>query len=132
MSVLIKGMEMPKNCSECRLLQGDSWDGLCHGASKWLDDDDFFSWYQYPEGDIDDSKPVNCPLIEVPTPHGRLIDADAVKKPIAATYYSQDEKDKAPRDDIPWMNGCNTKVKEVCWMIDDAPTVIEAEEANND
>ena len=73
-------------------------------------------------------KTTKCEVASVPTPHGRLIDADAVKKPIAATYYSQDEKDKAPRDDIPWMNGCNTKVKEVCWMIDDAPTVIEAEE----
>lgn len=73
-------------------------------------------------------KTTKCEVAPVPAPHGRLIDADALKEVIAATYYSQDEKDKAPRDDIPWMNGCNTKVIEVCWMIDDAPTVIEAEE----
>ena len=73
-------------------------------------------------------KTTKCEVVPVPTPHGRQIDADALKKRIAATYYSQDEKDKAPMDDIPWLNGCNTKVKEVCGMIDDAPTVIEAEE----
>ena len=73
-------------------------------------------------------KPTKCEVVSVPTPHGRLADVDALKERIAATYYSQDEKDKAPMDDIPWMNGCNTKVKEVCGMIDDAPTVIEAEE----
>lgn len=72
-------------------------------------------------------KTTKCEVASVPTPHGRLADADALKERIAATYYSQDEKDKAPMDDIPWMNGCNTKVKEVCGMIDDAPTVIEAE-----
>lgn len=113
MSVLIKGMEMPKNCSECRLLEGDSWDGLCHGARKWLDDDDFFSWYQYPEGDIDASKPVNCPLIEVPTPHGRLVDADKLE--VHDGWLSEAE-------------GYSTHITFVYSnAIDLAPTVIEAE-----
>lgn len=76
MSILIKGMKMPKECAKCRLLEGDTMDGLCHGAEKWLDDD-YFRWGLYAEGDIDDSKPLNCPLVEIPTPHGRLIDADA-------------------------------------------------------
>ena len=76
MSVLIKGMEMPKNCDVCPMLEGDRMDGLCHAASKWLDDDEHWTWYAYPEGDIDDSKPCNCPLVPVP-PHGRLVDADA-------------------------------------------------------
>ena len=71
-------MEMPTMCSRCPMLGGDRDDGLCHAASRWLDDDEYWRWYQYPEGDIDDSKPVNCPLVPVP-PHGRLIDADALK-----------------------------------------------------
>lgn len=65
MSVLIKGMEMPESCNACRMLEGDRDDGLCHAASRWLDDDEYWLWYQYPEGDVDTSKPSNCPLIEI-------------------------------------------------------------------
>ena len=79
MSILIKGMEMPKRCCECRFSEGDTMDGLCHAANKWFDDE-YFSWFMYNEDDIDDSKPINCPLVEVPTPHGRLIDADAAER----------------------------------------------------
>lgn len=75
MSILIKGMEMPTSCSVCPMLEGDRMDGLCHAASRWLDDDEYWTWYVYPEGDVDDSKPCNCPLVPVP-PHGDLIDAD--------------------------------------------------------
>lgn len=38
MSVLIKGMDMPKTCNECRFIEGDNMDGLCHAANKrWQD-----------------------------------------------------------------------------------------------
>ena len=50
MSVLIKGMKMPKNCEDCRFEDF----GGCMFRVKRSD----------------------CPLVEVPTPHGRLIDAD--------------------------------------------------------
>ena len=118
MSVLIKGMEMPECCGKCWAINvyGDYPICLITGETRGYN-------FRIRERRMD-----KCPLVEVPTPHGRLIDADALKEVIAATYFSQDEKDKAPMDDIPWMNGCNTKVKEVCWMIDDAPTVMEAEE----
>ena len=106
MTILIKGMEMPKSCNACQMLEGYNDDGLCHAASRWLDDDKYWLWYQYPEGDIDDSKPANCPLIEVPTPHGRLIDADALNN----EYY------KSPS----FLN--------LCYAINAAPTIIEAEE----
>ena len=77
MSIYIKGMETPTSCSSCSMLEGDRMDGLCHAASRWLDDEEFWTWYVYPEGDMDDSKPCNCPLIPIPD-HGRLIDADAL------------------------------------------------------
>ena len=48
MSILIKGMEMPTSCSFCQMLEGDRMDGLCHAASKWLDDDEFWTWYVLP------------------------------------------------------------------------------------
>ena len=78
MSVLIKGMKMPTSCARCPMLDGDRLDGLCHAASRWLDDDEYWTWYVYPEGDMDDSKPCNCPLIELPSPHGKLIDVSSL------------------------------------------------------
>lgn len=103
MSVLIKGMEMPTSCARCPMLEGDRFDGMCHAASKWLDDDEFWEWFVYPEGDVDESKPCNCPLVPVP-PHGRLIDEDALMNSLPMEYHS------------------------VVMAINTAPTIIEAEE----
>lgn len=66
MAILIPDMEMPEKCSDCRLCEGETMDGLCHAAQKWFDDE-YFWWYTYQEGDIDESKPGNCPLVEVAT-----------------------------------------------------------------
>jgi len=56
MSVLVKGMEMPIACSQC---------GLTYSACQMgMEVESVFD------------KHPNCPLVEVPTPHGRLIDAD--------------------------------------------------------
>ena len=71
MSVIVKGMKMPQGSCEwvdaeghlhrCKLLNGDDdckmQEGICADAT-W---EDQFS---------------GCPLIELPTPHGRLIDVD--------------------------------------------------------
>ena len=73
--IYIPGMERPKNCSACPMLEGDRMDGLCHAASRWLDDDGYWTWYVYPERDVDYSMPCNCPLVPVPD-HGRLIIKD--------------------------------------------------------
>lgn len=64
MSVLINGMKMPKTCAECRL-----WD-----KCEYMNDfDDWISIYEVVEdGDLVRDK--NCPLSEVPTPHGDLVD----------------------------------------------------------
>ena len=65
MSVLIKGMEMPKNCGECLLAKlsptGESL--ICNYMLSRV------SW---------EERPFDCPLVPVP-PHGRLIDADALE-----------------------------------------------------
>lgn len=66
MSVLIKGMKMPKNCDNCQL-NYDSID--CMVADNALRENgggDFL---------FDHERHPNCPLISVPK-HGRLIDAD--------------------------------------------------------
>lgn len=62
MTVYIKGMEMPKDCTECTLSYLDKF-GYPHcGVTKLVIS------YGKTKGD--------CPLTEVPEPHGRLIDAD--------------------------------------------------------
>lgn len=63
MSILIKGMEMPTSCYECAI---KSWDGEYDVCP--------FSGIRALSIGIQN----DCPLVPVP-PHGRLIDADALK-----------------------------------------------------
>ena len=117
MSILIPGVEMPTSCSRCPMLEGDRLDGLCHAASRWLDDDEYWTWYVYPEGDMDDSKPCNCPLVPVPE-HGRLIDADADVYNYITT----------------WRCNCSDFGSQTVMAVDDLqylPTIIPAEEVDN-
>ena len=77
MSVLIKGMEMPTSCDDCRLNNGIS----CYAVPEYTED--------CVVGKTDD-RPNWCPLVEIP-PHGRLIDADAmirnIEKAITPSRY---------------------------------------------
>lgn len=67
MSILIKGMEMPKNCWECDFRTGLYCEALFHEPS--------INYYRGIK-----TRETFCPLVEVPTPHGRLIDADDTLK----------------------------------------------------
>lgn len=73
MSVLIKGMEMPKNCAECEFHQS--------GYPDWCD-------LSIRARDIHNTEIRQewCPLVEVPTPHGRLIDADELYEKISLLF----------------------------------------------
>ena len=68
--LLIKGMEMPQNCSNCnwsRYSFPNAWCSMTHHKV-----------------DIEVAKngrPDDCPLIEVSEPHGDLIDRDALPTP---------------------------------------------------
>lgn len=62
MSVIVKGMEMPKNCWECSLSDIDDDYGRCCLYSGIAC--------------LTIGRQDNCPLIEIPTPHGRLVDLD--------------------------------------------------------
>lgn len=102
MSVIVKGMEMPKNCAECRM-----W-CICECLNDF---EDFESiCYAVEDGDLVRDK--NCPLIEIPTPHGRLGDLDKLM-----TEFMDSDLDHLQRDD--W--------REVIQIVSDADTVIEAE-----
>ena len=68
MSILIKGMEMPKNCAECRMRC------IC----ECLNDFEDFESICYAVEDEDLVRDKNCPLVEISS-HGDLADKD---KPI--------------------------------------------------
>ena len=108
MSVLIKGMEMPKSCDDCPL-NYDSIDCMvADNALREKGSGDFL---------FDHERQPNCPLVDVPMPHGDLIDRDKMRKTI---------KPWSPEDE---MTGCtfDTVKKLMHTMISRAPVVILAE-----
>ncbi len=73
MSVLIKGFKMPNTCDDCEF---SDWSNFFQTACCSLRDydacfDKFSNEYRTKRSDI-------CPLVDVPTPHGRLVDADNI------------------------------------------------------
>ena len=108
MSILIKGMKKPKSCNACMF---DVY-GLCLINSNIEGDDELTH---------------SCPLIELP-PHGRLIDADALK------IYQMEENVRADGDpneyeyDAGLIDGLHMAAKDVSV----APTIIPAEGGEND
>ena len=74
MSVLIKGMEMPEFCEVCP----------CY---NWVED---ICRITDSPNDFTDTRVSDCPLVEVPTPHGDLIDsADIIDEINRVTFVSQ-------------------------------------------
>lgn len=67
MSVLVKGMKMPKACCEC---------GFNHCSQSRDDDTCLLLDKGISQLFVLVDRLPDCPLVEVPTPHGRLIDAD--------------------------------------------------------
>lgn len=62
--------------------------------------------------DSDKERLYDCPLVEIPTPHGRLVDIKSVEDRKFTTVDNEYER---------WWNGALDSV------VDNAPTVIEAE-----
>lgn len=108
MSVLIKGMKMPTSCDECRL----SVDGGCVPQNQWLNE----------EGT--NKRLDNCPLIELPSPHGDLIDRDALIKSLDKLCDRVCQYSKAQRKVM-----CSACPLGHAFTVieDDAPTIIPAE-----
>lgn len=94
MSILIKGMDMPKYCYTC-----PAYDYIksfcCVLRTKVIN--------------LNDNRYKDCPLIAVPT-HGRLIDADKLLESFG----------EALDEDRHFVN--------YFALVDEAPTVVEAEE----
>ena len=69
-SVIVKGMEMPKTCNDC---------GLRDSFDCWITD-------SYIEARFS-KRNEDCPLVEIPTPHGDLVD----RNKLLAEYDRQHE-----------------------------------------
>ena len=112
MSVVVKGMEMPENCRECRFQDfgsttGDTWCGVKDIVlAKNFEVIGF------------DGKPDWCPLIALPDKHGRLVEFVDV--------------DEYPDDDTGTMEVCVGDVFKAYLDMKNAPTIVEAEGENAD
>ena len=116
-------LEMPKDCPMCPFANYDMFNTFsgCDitRGKRWAvkNDKDYAK---------SSTRPDWCPLIEVPEPHGRLIDADALHKLfedqwhyLQALDWNENPTAEAEQSGINWC--INT-------MHDDAPTVIPASE----
>lgn len=119
MSILIKGEAIPKDCGDCPLCTFTADEKRYIGYCNTSDDDyyckplDRFMEYDEDGGGVAIlGKPDDCPLVEVPEPHGRLVDADFMKELGAKCIAKR----------------CDDGVLLALGRIDDLPTVIEAEE----
>ena len=77
MSILIRDMEMPKRCFECSCLGEMFGYFVCLITAKDM----------RAEHGINISRPDWCPLVEIPTPHGDLVD----RNELLAEYDRQHE-----------------------------------------
>lgn len=111
MSILVRNVEMPKDCRECRLMEyhnstGKTW---CAPADGLLAED--FRPIPF------DGRPEWCPLVEIKTPHGDLIDRDA--------FFSG-----LSHEDIQFsfhVDGTFVDVTKINKILQNQPVVVEAE-----
>ena len=101
MSIILRGVKMPESCHDCICGYG----GFCFSAPPESDGKCPIS-----------GRPDWCPAQEVEQPHGRLINADALRKRVKT------ECNPYGKPTIGFDDGCK-----VMDMIDNAPTIIEAE-----
>lgn len=100
--LVIRGMEMPKNCYQCPSC--DKENGKCQVLNDFI----FYD------------RPSWCPLVPLPEGHGDLIDRDALKKrtPMVIDYSAGGF-------------GTDGSIRPVRgygdWQIDQAPTIVPAE-----
>lgn len=102
MSLIIKGMSLPEYCEACPCY--DWKEDICRITDS--------------PNDFSDTRIFDCPLVEIPTPHGRLIDADrlfSIVEQMEGLGTLDSENDVA------------LSAVEVLSIIDQSPTVIETE-----
>lgn len=112
MSVLIRGMQIQDNCKECRMRTDYDF---CSAMPK-----EFCGYTN------DIRRPDWCPLVEIKTPHGDLIDRQKLIEDNKHLEYPTDGK---YRRDRAWAVGFNAGARHCNEHAVYAKTVIEAEGA---
>lgn len=102
MSVFILGMEMPQNCIMCPFWT--EW-GNCFLTGDWKFQEDF---------PLSQMRMPSCPLVEIKTPHGELIERKSAKVRFCQHCHWKESIE----------NACD--ICAAC-PIDLIPTIIEAE-----
>lgn len=97
MSVIVKGMEMPKACGLC------PFNDYCYCMAKNL----------YVDGSATHGRASFCPLVELPEKHGDLIDADALIAK-CGDWYTEEGTETG-------------FIGTIGMLLKDAPTVVGAE-----
>ena len=105
MSILIKGMDMPKYCRACPLSAGFSSCGI---VKEKIQGGYCNKWH------CGAGRPDWCPLVEIKTPHGELIERKSAK----VRYCQNCHWRHSIEDACEICAGC---------PIDSIPTIIEAE-----
>ena len=106
--LIIKGMDMPESCRHCRLCVAE--DTNDDYSPYYCVINPYLRWST--SVDIPDYVSLGCNSFEIPTPHGRLIDADQLHSILLDMWQS--DRNQSFIDAI----------REVGGM----PTIIEAEE----
>lgn len=98
MSIFIKGIHMPVSCANCYFSRWENGYGdICIITNNFIKDT---------------NKKVSCPLVEIPTPHGDLVDVQAIEE---IRFHDA--------DGYHWING-----EQLCELEIDALIVIKAED----
>ena len=111
MSILIRDMAMPNCCTECE------WHEYYGGDYDWVHA--CIRTGTMPIENAETERANDCPLVEIPGTHGRLIDVDAIDY---RNYALHDGRGNLVVGDsftcgVVWVNDC----------INNTPTIIEAE-----
>ena len=107
MSILIKGMEMPKHGEGVCLIVVTNFESCESPVAMLVDRESIL-----PKDFYD--------AIEIPTPHGRMIDADKLQTAIHGCLCENCQT-------FPCEKGIGCLIEDVFNLLDEAPTIIEAE-----
>ena len=121
MSIIVKGMRIPKNCWKCMETKLNIaisvLGGMCPFCEKIRTDHDMQTG-RHPE----------CPLGELPDKHGDLIDRDAFRADYGMNADCADcEKECRGKTRACEYDRIYSKM-DFCGWLDDAPTIVEAED----
>lgn len=114
MSILIKGVDLPKHCADCDLHNPFSETPYCRRLLQVIP----------LEGRLE-----NCPLVEVNVPHGKLIDTDKVLEAMDTwdkfgfSHTGAFVREPVSSDYVPYVH-----YEDMVKCVENMPAVIESEE----